>query len=120
MKKNNVRDYVISAFRYYARMGEPSETEIKNLKNISTAERLDLSAAAAMLEKLSAQGDVSSIAAVREIYFFEPDRKLRHNELSQRVIHYALNNYTSDRTVWRSLKRATNIFIELRNLRYEC
>ncbi len=119
MKKNNVRDYIISAFRFYARMGEPDESEIKKLTHLTTAERLDLSAVAGMLNALSERGDISALAAVREIYFTEADKKLRRNEISQRVIHYALENYTSDRTVWRNLERAWKLFLNIRQLRIE-
>lgn len=119
MKNRNVRGYIISAMRFYARMGEPDVTEIKKLKHISEAERLDLSAVASMLEILSERRDVSALAAVREIYFFEPQKKLNKQDISKRVIHYALDNYISERTVWSSINRAWDIFISVRVLRVD-
>lgn len=119
MKKSNVRDYIITALRFYARFGEPDEAEIKKLTHLSQAERLDLSAVAATLEELSERGDVTAISAVREIYFVEPTRKMNRNEISERLIRYALNNYISERTAWRMIERAFKIFVDKRILRVE-
>ena len=119
MKKSNVRSYVIAAFRYYARMGEPDKIAIKKLKHLTEAERRDLSAVAAMLLELSHSGDVTTIAVVREVYFFEPEKHLKKNDVTNRVVRYALENYTSDRNVWRSIDKAMRLFIELRCLRVD-
>ncbi len=119
MKKSNVRNYVVSAFRYYSRMGEPSISEIAKLKHLTEAERLDLSAVAAMLDKLSSQGDITTIAAVREVYFIDAHEKYKRDDISKKVIRYSLNNYISDRTVWNYLDKAQKIFINIRCLRFE-
>lgn len=119
MKKSNVRNYVVSAFRYYARMGEPGTGEIAKLKHLNEAERLDLSAVAAMLDKLSLQGDITTIAAVKEVYFLDAHEKYKRDEISKKVIRYSINNYISERTVWNYLDKAQKIFIKIRCLRFE-
>lgn len=119
MKKSNVRNYVVAAFRFYARMGEPDLSRISKLEHLTEAERLDLSAVAAMLEKLRAQGDTSTIAAVREVYFLDAKKELKKKDISKRVLYYSLDNYCSDRTVWRQIDKAMLIYAETRCLRIE-
>lgn len=119
MKKSNVRNYVVAAFRFYARMGEPDLSGIPKLEHLTEAERLDLSAVAAMLEKLRAQGDTSTIAAVREVYFLDAFKKYNRDGISKKVIKYALNNYVSERTVWGNIDKAMKLFVEIRKLRLE-
>ena len=120
MNKDNICDYTISMFRYYARMSEPDESTIEQLRaEISPADILDLQAVSNTLNILEKQQDYEAIAAVRAIYFTAAQRRLRKSEISQRVIKYTLENYISERVVWKRLNKARRIAAEQRQLRID-
>lgn len=116
-KKDNVRDYVVSMFRYYSALGQPNSEQINNLRTqISTAAILDLIAVDNTLRLLKSKRKENIICAIENIYFIEPNRNLRKNEISQRVIKFSIENYISEQTIWLWLKQARRICAEQRNL----
>jgi uncharacterized protein (UPF0305 family) len=116
-KKDNVRDYVVSMFRFYSNCGKPDTKQIVKLKTqLSTAAILDLMAVDNMLCQLERKGKHDIVQAINEIYFFNSKRDLKKNEISQRVQHYSSTHFIEERTVWRWLKSARKLCAEYRNL----
>ncbi|MGN0488053.1 MAG: hypothetical protein ACI4HO_02190 [Ruminococcus sp.] len=116
-KKDNVRDYVVSMFRFYSSLGKPTSEQINKLRTqLSTAAILDLIAVDSTLRFFENRQEKNIILAIENIYFIEPNRTLRKNEISQRVIKFSIENYTSEQTIWRWLKKARRICAEQRNL----
>ncbi len=99
-------------------MGEPNESEINELTNLTAAEQLDLLAVAKMLNSLSEGGDLETISAVRQVYFAEPKKHLKRNDISLRIKNYALENYCCERTAWKLLERAWMLCAKIRGLRF--
>lgn len=117
MRKDNTRDYVVSIFRFYSSMGKPNKKQINDLKEqLSTAAILDLMAVENTLCILKKRGYEDIIAAVKEIYFVEPERALRKNEISDRVTRFSMNRYIAIPTIYRLLYKARRICAEQRNL----
>lgn len=130
MKKDFTRDYVTEAFRLYAAMGNPSYEEAqRKIYEIELSKRSDIDPSIAVVQAEKAvkhnmpllldilavdktidlleRGEKEYIAAaVKAIYFTEPDAPLRRGEISKRVRYHALSCPTDERTVYRWLKEA--------------
>ena len=118
MNRDNICDYEISMFRFYALKGEPDISEIRNMRNeLSTAAILDLVAVDNTLRILKKEGEAETINAIRAIYFILPNKNLRKGDISNRITNYSLKNFDGERTIWRRLARARRICAEERNLR---
>lgn len=78
---------------------------------------MDLLAVAKMLDSLFEDGDLETISAVRQVYFAEPKKHLKRNDISLRIKDYAFENYCDERTAWRLLKKAWMLCAEIRGLR---
>lgn len=141
MKKDFTRDYTTAAFRLYAAMGQPTyeqarrriyETElIKHSEDdpsiaIAQAEvavnnnaplLLDIMAAEKSIELLERGKKEYIVAAVKAVYFTDPDAPLRRGDISKRVRHHSLSCPTDERTVYRWLKEARLICAAIRGLR---
>ncbi len=125
MQKDSTRDYITAAFRLYSALGCPSEQKIGNLslsnskiksnKN-SIAIRFDLLAVSKTLEYLNRSGKDYICETVREVYFTEPTREFKRNDINARVLNLAAKKFTSERNVWRWLKEARNICASFRGL----
>ena len=140
MKKEAYRDYATEAFRTWASWGCPNYDEAVERIRRKAIERagdsdpaLVLAYAEAEVEKRSAflcdilacekcfellegRGDFIR-DAVREIYMDEPNRNLRRNEISLRVLRFSLEHSVSERFVYNRLKEARDLFAGLRGLR---
>lgn len=113
MKKEYIRDYTVAMFRYYAMHGKPSADEILKLKKeLSAAAILDLEAVDNTLRSL----DSESKKAVEEVYFVNPERKYRRNEIEQRVIKFSIAHHIDRSNTYRKLKEARRICAQKRNL----
>lgn len=118
MNKDNICDYTISMFRFYAQMKQPDSSEIEKYKEfLFEAAILDLAAVERTLCLLSDTGEYNVLAAVKEIYFSAAGRRLYKSEISRRVIKFSLDNYISERVVWKYLSRARKLCAEQRKLR---
>lgn len=111
MRKDNCRDYIVAAFRFYAQNGEPCIEQIE-LMQLTAAERFDLNAVSTTMSNL----DEEHIKAVRDIYFYNSTANLHKNEISKRVTKFALTNHCNESTVWRLLKSARWICARNRGL----
>lgn len=141
MKKDNVRDYVTAAFRYWALLGCPSYDEAKGaIKksalskargskaakayadaeiNKKIGELEDVRACEEAFKALEASGRGHVCQAVKEIYMVNPNRPIHKNELSGRVVRFSMDHYYSERQVYYFLHEACLEFAYKRGLRIE-
>lgn len=142
MKKEAYRDYATEAFRTWAAWGRPSYDDaveriragaIKRAGSIDPAKVIafadaeverrsallcDMLACEKCFELLSEQKKCVS-EAVMEIYMSEPNRNLRRNEITCRVLRFAIEHSVSERLVYNWLKEARDLFAGLRGLRID-
>ena len=80
----------------------------------SESAALDMLTVFDTLRLLSAAGETDCLMAVREIYFANNGRMPRKNELTLRVRRHAFERHCDERTVWRRLLRARELYSVLR------
>lgn len=119
MKKSNVRDYAVSAFRYYAAAQKNNKPVVFPENNrLASGCILDLIAVEKTLRSLeiSAEG-MEKLKALETVYFTAPERELKKGEISDRVSFAAQKIHVSEPTVYRFLNGALTEFAENRGLR---
>ena len=127
MKKSKERRSMTFALICYARLGEDvgCVTPFEAYKRIEGAYRsneplaLDIWAVKECLLILKLNGEDETIRAIREIYFkpFSNDltRKVNRNEISELILRFAYENYLDERTVYRRLRKARQLWLDIRN-----
>lgn len=110
MKKDPERTRAIAAFIRYAELEYPSNEdaifyEYEVIK--------DICAINGMFEYLDREGKEYISKAVRDVYMFLPGNGLKRN-ISSRVLAYATKAYADERTVYRWLNCAVEIFTTIR------
>ncbi len=142
MRKDSIRDYSTSAFRFYAKTGgskryidgliseaqkrskklgspDPTETDAVRRDEIirkHAAEFADLEAAEraiAILEKESWH----IIRAIEMVYFTDCWKELEKGDISQRVHYAEIHIPAGQSTIYRWLAKARKLFSEERGLR---
>lgn len=120
MKKDIIKEKAAQAFRSYARLSLCDcksalyvLCRIRGMCGKKTA--LDMLAVLDTLRLLELEGDVIALRAVREIYFATAKRPLRSNEISMRVRRLAYESNCDDRTVYRRLQKARDIWYFVRS-----
>ena len=115
--KNEVN--AVAAFRKYARYGyDKARLDIFDICNIAlgaTAGKNDAAELVAVYECLKAleySGRAETAQAVRAVYFRYADRPLKKNEIAWRVRRFAIEGYMDERTVYRHLKLAKELFVK--------
>lgn len=123
-KTNPARDYAVSAFRYWARVGCPEYDETVNRialhghdPDAESAKIADILACAETFRRLEESGRTVIRDAVRAVYMAVPERQPSRKELTARVLAYAQEAYVVERQVWRYLAEACTVFAECRGLR---
>ena len=140
MLKDHTRDYAVSAFRRYAKLGcvsvaeyeekirndvyiryeniEPKRVLIKAEEAVKAAAPLlsDIDAVERSFAMLRANGKEYIVDAVMEVYFVSPDKPLRKNQIQRRVLAFAMKVPADERTVYRWLKNARDLFAVCRGL----
>ncbi|MBQ4141577.1 MAG: hypothetical protein IJD70_09595 [Clostridia bacterium] len=119
MKKCRMDEAAMRAFRTYARLGLcGSESALGIICRIRGICRdpaaLDMLAVFDTMRLLELSGDDIALRAVEEVYFFAASRRLRANEITLRVRRLADELHCDDRTVYRHLKKARDIWHTLR------
>lgn len=121
MQKNEQRNEIIRAFRKYARLGLDAENlnPIKIYKKIdllcvSRRSRLDMLAVYDTLRLLWLDGEDEIILAVRKVYFEGKAHRLTKYDISARVLALAQDFHCDERTVYRRLERARDMYAEIR------
>jgi hypothetical protein len=115
MKKDIMTEKAARAFRNYARLGlaySRSAIEIvckiRGICSDNTA--LDMLAVFDTLRMLEFLGDKIAIRAVRDVYFATSKAKPLSNETTLRIRRLADEAHCDDRTVYRRLKRARDMW----------
>jgi hypothetical protein len=113
LKKDSTRDYITAAFRLYAALHCPTESEISSMhivdERTTIAVKLDLIAVYQTMKDLDSSGKNYICKAIEAIYFVEPKRPLKKGEIDSRALSFAMSNYVDKRTVWRWLKEARQL-----------
>jgi hypothetical protein len=118
-KSKAKKDEAAFVFRKYARLGL-DRTEIKpfeayeTIRGVSSSEDdafrlLAVYDMARLLEHI----DPEALGAVRAVYFFDRGKKPQRAQTSQRVLRYASDNNCDERTVYRRLKIAKELYYRL-------
>lgn len=107
------------AFRNYARLGlvgsrSAIDTVCKIRGICSDSAALDMLAVFDTLRLLEFLGDMIALRAVRDIYFATAGSKLHSNEITLRIRRLADELHCDDRTVYRRLKKARDMWEYLR------
>lgn len=143
MKKEWIRDYATGAFLRYARLGCPTREQYEAQLRQSVYRRVyreeprvvllkaersvgvnapllaDLDAVNAVLNTLRECGKEEICGAVRAVYFADGGRVPSRGELVARVRCYAAHLPADERTVYRWLKYARELFAVKRGLTLE-
>ena len=119
--QNKKRDEIVRVFRKYARLGlsEGNLNPIQIYKKIdvlrsSRRTKLDMLAVFDTLRLLSLRGEEETLVAINNVYFSGRDYRLTRFERGRRVCDLASNQYCDDRTVYRRLKKARDMYEKIR------
>lgn len=120
MKKDLMTEKAACAFRDYARLGLCSsksalETVCRIRGLCSDAGVLDMLAVFDTLRLLEVSGEAIALRAVREIYFATAKRKPHSNEITLRIRRLADEAHCDDRTVYRHLRKARDLWYYIRS-----
>lgn len=119
MKKSNVRDYAVSAFKYYAMLMKNKKAVVFPENNrLASGCILDILAVEKTFRELgkTEQGE-EMLKVLKTVYFTMPERDFKKGEISSRVSLAAEQVHISEPTVYRFLNSATTSFAENRGLR---
>lgn len=121
MPNNDKRNEIIRVFRKFARLGLDAEqlTPIQIYKKIeilcaSRRSRLDMLSVYDTLRLLWLYGEDEIIEAVRCVYFDGRAYRLTKYDISARVLTLACENHCDERTIYRRLQRARDIYEKVR------
>lgn len=118
MRKDPERDYATAAFRLWGQYGCPTPKEAVLLMltgEITEPELCDFEACSEVFDALKKRGRGYIIDAVRAVYLCEPEKTLGKMEISHRVTSFALTLPADERTVYRYLKIAREMFIRAKS-----
>lgn len=121
MTENDTRQEIIRVFRRYEGLGLAREglDPVHAYKRIevlcaSRRSRLDMLALYDTLRVLYLTGEDDVLCAIKEVYFGEPRRRITASVISDRVLRCALSHYCDERTVYRRLKKARELYEKIR------
>ena len=119
MKKTNIRDYAVSAFRYYGSMEKNKKSVVFPENNrLASGCILDIMAVEKTLRSLKSSADGEEMLnALKLVYFTMPERDFKRGEISDRVRLTSEKIHVSEPTVYRLLGGAMVKFAENRGLR---
>lgn len=133
MKKDNIRDYAVCAFRYYASLSCPKTKEAarfalqrQNLTRglssaelrASDAELLDLYAVLDTIAAISKMNNGDDILdTLKNVYFTNPETTVHRGEIENRVLFTSYKSHISSATAYRYLALCRRTFAQARGLR---
>ena len=119
MKKSNIRDYAVSAFRYYEAMrrkgGKVILPEDSRLAGGCILDLIAVEKTLRMLEDSREGQEV--IKALKGVYLTMPERNFRKGEISDRVCLASNELHVAEPTLYRLLNRGITAFARNRGLR---
>ena len=121
MQKENSTNEIIRVFRKFARLGLANEnaSPLRIYKKIEVLcparrSRLDMLAVYDALRLLKLNGEDEVVEAVSKVYFEGMAYRLTKHEKGARVAHLANLRHCDERTVYRRLERARNLYEKIR------
>ena len=121
MDKNEKRNEIIRTFRKFARLGLDSESlnPIQAYKKIdilcySHRSRLDMIALYDVMRLLWLDNEIETINAIKNVYFAGKAYRLTKHDISARVLALANENYCDERTIYRRLEKARELYVKIR------
>lgn len=119
MKKDLRAERALAAFRTYARLGLYRESSslgvLCRIRGIcGEGAALDMLAVFDTLRLLELSGEALALRSVKDIYFATAKKPLRSNEITLRVRRLADELHCDDRSVYRYLKKARDLWLALR------
>jgi len=124
MNRDNYRDYVADAYRYYALCGKPDAAELRRLRTAQPHNyrggMADLEAVAKVLERLDYEQDAEMWKRCLDIvYFSNPRSSASRGALTDRVRIASMELCISESTVYRMLRRLRLLLAMERGLRVD-
>ncbi len=124
MNRDNYRDYVADAYRYYALCGKPDAAELRRLRTSQTQNyrggMADLEAVLRVHERLELEPEAQLWRRCLEIvYFSNPKHSPTRGALTDRVRFASLELCISESTVYRMLRRLRLLLAMERGLRVD-
>ena len=121
MQKADKRNEIIRSFRKFARLGLDNEllSPIQIYKKIdflciSKRSRLDMLSVYDTLRLLWLNDEKSTIEAIKSVYFDKKAHRLTKHDISTQVLSLAQENHCDERTIYRRLERARQIYEKIR------
>lgn len=143
LRKDDIRDYAISAFVFWARHGCPTyEEAVERIRKRAisrargsdpakasayadaevekaSAGLCDIMACAQVFETLEKTGRELVCEAVKAVYMADPWKKPGRGEYSARALRFAMEVPLSERQVYYYLEQARDLFAVVRGLRVD-
>lgn len=119
MKRDIMTEKASRAFRNYARLGlcaskSALDTVCRIRGSCSDECALDMLAVFDTLRLLEVSGDTIALRAVRDVYFATAKKKPHSNEITLRIRRLADEIHCDDRTVYRHLQKARDLWYYVR------
>ena len=102
MQQDNIKDFAIAAFRY---RGHLNDTDIVSLEEVYIN-----MAVTSTIRHLDIERDYIAIEGVKRVYYQLPLGNLKRGLLTENTKRVAIDMHIEERTLWRHLARARNIF----------
>ena len=124
MKKDNYRDYVVEAMRYYAACDCPDEDALKKIRSVlppdGTACYRDLEAVQRMLYRLrNEEYGQPGVRCVEIVYLSSPSHTPSRGEVAKRVNIASSELSMCESSVYKALRRARTLVALERGLRVD-
>jgi len=122
MKKDNYRDYVCEAFRYYAQCGQPDSEKLRQMRLSATdwqrAGLNDLEAVYRVIKRLQSEPDGAiTYRCLDLVYFANPSSPPSRGAISSRVTAASRELSLSEAVIYRILRRLRLMLATERGLR---
>ncbi|MBQ9994092.1 MAG: hypothetical protein IJP17_05210 [Clostridia bacterium] len=124
MKKDNYRDYVTDAFRYYALCGRPDSDQLRRLRTVAPQNMRgalsDLEAVSRVINRLNTEPDgEDELHCLELVYFAQPQYYPSRGAITERVRATADKLCMSEASVYRHLRRLRLLMALERGLRID-
>lgn len=124
MKKDNYRDYVTEAFRYYALCGKPDSDQLRRLRTVAPQNMRgaldDLEAVSRVINRLRVEPDgEDDLRCLELVYFAQPQHYPSRGAITERAQAAAKKLFLSEASVYRHLHRIRLLMALERGLRVD-